>query len=99
MYTKIELDFYKTFNIEPDNSKNAYFTGRLNEYPKITSKKLLKLIELKTNIYGVFPQIYPHQIKTISLKEFILNAIMLCFKHISEDKKEYFYNEVKKIIS
>ena len=40
----IEQKFFEVFNIPADKSETAYFTGHLNEYPKITDSILLQLI-------------------------------------------------------
>lgn len=36
--------FFETFEIEPDTSENAYFTGNYEKYPEITDTILLRLI-------------------------------------------------------
>lgn len=43
------LNFFKNFVIKPDETENAYFTGRLGEYPEITSERLIKLLVILNN--------------------------------------------------
>lgn len=44
MISNLEKIFFDTFEIKPDTSENAYFTGHYNEYPPITDRILLKLV-------------------------------------------------------
>ena len=40
----IEQKFFEAFDIPADTSGTAYFTGYLNEYPKLTDSILLQLL-------------------------------------------------------
>lgn len=40
----IEQKFFEAFDIPADTSETAYFTGCLNEYPKLTDSILLQLL-------------------------------------------------------
>ena len=45
MTTDLEKQFFDTFEIEPDTSEVAYFTGNMG-YPQITDRMWLELVRI-----------------------------------------------------
>ena len=87
----IEQKFFEVFNIPADKSETAYFTGHLNEYPKITDSILLQLICINNNNVNldIYDMIFPRTIKTLK------NDVLKCL--IENHDKGNIHKQVRKL--
>jgi hypothetical protein len=54
MTREIELKFFEWVGIKPDTSETAYFTGRYNNYPQISTFLILSILNIILEKYYNF---------------------------------------------